>query len=466
MTTIIHTPSEIHRPDSSFRFLSSEWIWRCAALATAIAAISSAHATGHIDGNTLIEVSQGRFNGVQYTRYEAMFEGVTSNQRAYRVPCQIIAPANPAQGSGTLLFDWLVPSTIFTAVGQEQADARYTLTDDFLFGSRLSYATVRSDPAGIGRRSPVSDPSRPWSDGRLDTSSEFITSAGDEFDIVVDYVNALRSDPIALQVLGQIRRTAAFAYSASGYRLKGLLRLQMGVGLFGFSLVGGAGSGFDHPAGNGIGHSSSERAPVPGAGLEIDFQSETDGVVLEAYKTRHEEPNYRVYQFAGAAHIRDVDAAEFGLPDPSEANPANWVPFFRALFVAGNNWCDGIQPPPSIWLGAPNSPQIARDSRGNALVRYVGTQPVSTTGYRLPEVAVGENQYIPVAPSYDDGTFIGFFRVLAGGHVDLTSTFTDHNAYVAQITSHARALQAQGYLLEADADAIIREARQSGIGNP
>ena len=32
--------------------------------------------------------------------------------------------------------------------------------------------------------------------------------------------------------------TAAFGYSASGFRLRGLLRLQMGKGLFGFSLVG------------------------------------------------------------------------------------------------------------------------------------------------------------------------------------------------------------------------------------
>jgi hypothetical protein len=434
--------------------------------AALFAIISSASATGRIDGNTLIQVSHGQFKGVRYTRYEAMFEGVSSNGRAYRVPCQIIAPAAPAQGSGMLLFDWLVPSTIVTAVGQEQADARYTLTDDFIFGSGLSYATVRSAPEGLGRRSPISDFSRPWSDGLLNTASEFISSAGDEFDIVVDYVKALRSDPIALQILGRTKRTAAFGYSASGSRLKGLLRLQMGNGLFDFSLVGGVGSGFSHPIGNGLGSSSSEKAALPGAGLEIDFQSETDGVVLEAYKTRHEEPNYRVYQFAGASHIRAVDCVEFGLPDPSEANPADWVPFFRALFVAGNNWCDGIQPPPTIWLGAPNDPTIVRDSRGNALVRYVGTHPVNTTAYRLPEVAVGQNQYIPVAPAYDDGTLLGLFRVIAGGHVDLTSTFTDHNAYVRQITFSARELQAQGYLLKADADAIIRAAMESDIGSP
>src|SRR4030095_5388152 len=120
---------------------------------------------------------------------------------------------------------------------------------------------------------------------------------GDEFDIVVDYVNALRSDPIALQILGRIKRTAAFSYSAGGYRLKGLLRLQMGKGLFDFSLVGGTGNGYSHPGGNDMKFSNAEKAPLPGAGLEIDFQSETDVIALDAHKTRHEEPNYRVYQF-------------------------------------------------------------------------------------------------------------------------------------------------------------------------
>src|SRR5712671_2494567 len=157
---------------------------------------------GRIDPSTWVSTPHGTFGGVPYTRYEAMFEGVTANHRPFRVPCQIIAAVNPAQGSGLLLFDWLVPSTIPTAVGQEQADARYTLTDEFLFGQGVAYATVRCDPAGIGQRSPLSDPSRPWSDGLLDTASEFITSAGDEFDIVAMYLNTLRTDAVALQLLG------------------------------------------------------------------------------------------------------------------------------------------------------------------------------------------------------------------------------------------------------------------------
>ncbi|WP_394793416.1 alpha/beta hydrolase domain-containing protein [Armatimonas sp.] len=445
----------------SFRSIAS----LTALLITTTLVASPSRATGHIDASTVISVPHGTFNGVAYQQYEAMFEGVTSNGRPYRVPCQIVTPQNPQAGRRLLLFDWLVPSTITTAVGQEQADARYVLTDNFLFGRGISYATVRCDTAGLGKRSSISNPSRPWSDGRLDTSSEFITSAGDEFDIVADYVKALRTDPIALQRLGKINRTAAFGYSASGYKLRGLLRLKIGKGLFDFSLVGGTGNGYDHPAGNKIGFSTSEKAPLAGAGLELDFQSEFDVIALGAHKTRHEEPNYRAYQFAGATHIRNIDVVEFGLPDPETANPAEWTPFIRALFVAGDKWCDGIQPPSSLWLGAPNDPTIVRDAKGNALVRYVGGQPVNTTAYRLPEVAVGENQYIPLDASYDDGSLFGFFRMSAGGHVDLTASFTNHARYVREVMFHARGLEACGYLLESDADAIIQRANQSDIGH-
>ncbi len=447
-------------------FLSFRSIVSLTALLITTALVASpSRATGHIDASTLVSAPHGAFGGVQFTRYEAMFDGVTSNGRRYRVPCQIVTPANPAQGSRTLLFDWLVLSTRFTAVGQEQADARYIMKDDFLFGLGLSYATVRGDRACIGASSPISDPTRPWSDNLLDTSSEFIKSAVDEFDIVADYVKALRTDPDALQVLGTIQRRAAFGYSASGGRLRGLLRLQMGKGLFDFSLVGGNGVGYSHPAGNDIGETYAERAPLAGAGLEIDFLSETDVILFKGHKTRHEESNYRSYEFAGTSHIRNIDVVEFGLLDPEKANPAEWTPFVRALFVAGNKWCDGIAPPPSIWLGAWNDPKIVRDANGNALVRFVGGQPFNTTAYRLPEVAVGEHQYIPYDPSYADGTFLGLFRSIGGGHVDRTGNFTNHAQYVSDVTFHARGLEACGYLLKSDADAIIQRANQSDIGH-
>ena len=49
---------------------------------------------------------------------------------------------------------------------------------------------------------------------------------------------------------------------------------------------------------------------------------------------------------------------------------------------------------------------------------------------------------------------------------DLTGSFTSHGAYVLQVAAFARDLQARGYLLEADADAIVRRAVESNIGRP
>jgi hypothetical protein len=397
------------------------------------------------------------FNGVPYNRYEAMFEGASSSHRPYRVPCQVIAPARPDDGHGFVLFDWLNRTTVFTAFGRDFPLARLMLTDDFLFGGGGSYATVRCDPIALGT---------PWSDGRLDTSTEFITSEVDEYDIVADFVTALDTDPLAVELLGEVTRKGAFGYSASGWRLRGMLRHNLGKGLFDFSLVGGCGRGYEFPAGDKIQHSTTEKLPRADAGLEMDFCTEAEVIHprFTAADTRHDHTNYRSYEFAGCSHLRNVEAALAGLPDVDTANPADWFPFVRALLVAGYDWCDGVEPPPSIWLGAPGDGRIARDANCNALVRFVGARPIGTDAYRLPEVAVGENRYIAYDPSYEDGTLIGLLRAILGGFVDLTTNFTSHDDYVARVTEHATRLVRQGYLLRADAEEIIRRAQESDIG--
>jgi hypothetical protein len=284
---------------------------------------------------------------------------------------------------------------------------------------------------------------------------------------VINFVKALRTDPVAVRCLGPINRMAAIGHSASGWRLKGLLRLAAGKGLFDFALVGGCGSGYDFPTGNQVQHFTAERPPLPGAGLEVAFCTEAEVIhpAFSAANARYDAPSHRAYEFAGGSHLRQMDLLAFGgLPDPEKANPADWFPFVRALFAAGYGWCDGIDPPPSIWLGKPRDPTIARDANGNALVRYVGGMPADTQGYRLPEVAVGQNRYLAYDPSYDDGTLIGLLRSIMGGYVDLTAHFTSHSDYVDKITDSARRLEAQGYLLEADADAIIERAAESDIG--
>src|SRR5688572_1160442 len=70
-----------------------------AALHLAGQAPAQSNPQGRIDPSTWVHAPLDTFGGVPYARHEAMFEGVTANQRPFRVPCQIIAPVNPAQGS-------------------------------------------------------------------------------------------------------------------------------------------------------------------------------------------------------------------------------------------------------------------------------------------------------------------------------------------------------------------------------
>ncbi|HJZ54550.1 MAG TPA: hypothetical protein VKE74_06305, partial [Gemmataceae bacterium] len=203
-------------------FLPHRFLLAVAATVAAFAVQTSpAHAAGAIDPRTVIAIPHGTFGGVKYVRYEAMFAGVTSDRHRYRVPCQIIAPQRPEDGCGLVVFDYL-NTTAVEVGGTEAPLARYMMTDDFLFGGAASYATVRCDAITVGV---------PWSDGRLDTSTEFITSAGDEFAIAADYAKALRVDPVAAELLGEIDRMAAFGYSKSAGRVRGLLRLDIGEGL-------------------------------------------------------------------------------------------------------------------------------------------------------------------------------------------------------------------------------------------
>src|SRR5688572_308770 len=48
--------------------------------------------------------SFGTFGGIDYVKYRGVFEGETSTG-GFRVPYQIIAPADPTEGNGTVLVE-------------------------------------------------------------------------------------------------------------------------------------------------------------------------------------------------------------------------------------------------------------------------------------------------------------------------------------------------------------------------
>jgi len=138
------------------------------------------------------------------------------------------------------------------------------------------------------------------------------------------------------------------------------------------------------------------------------------------------------------------------------ANPLDWNPVTRALFVAMGEWITDATPPPSsMWLTPTEGEarygdaSIKRDSVGNAL-----------GGIRLPDVEVGRGRFYAVSP---DSPVPGG-NINAGAYFDRHDRFRNHGQYVRAFAAQANALFSAGLLLEDDYEALITSAAESRVG--
>src|SRR4030095_12249607 len=97
------------------------------------------------------------------------------------------------------------------------------------------------------------------------------------------------------------------------------------------------------------------------------------------------------------------------------ANPLDWNPVVRALFVAMEQWLQHATPPPASRWVTPTEGQarygdasISRDSVGNAL-----------GGIRLPDVEVGRGRFYAVSPDSPP----------AGGYINAGASFDLHRRF-------------------------------------
>ena len=403
----------------------------------------------------------GTFNGIAYVRHTGFFAGATS-LGAFRMPYEIIAPEDPSQGNGTVLVE--PPHFGFGTVGRDAVLGR-----DLLFGNGFSYAAVGFgehafnilDPTASGLMlagQPVANPGFPNPTGTLDE------------EIIVQFSEALTSQPFAAEILGQMDRRYAYGVSQSAAVLMEVQRAVEAMGSpspFDLTLLHvalwhapfGGEAAFDFLSGN--------FQPIGGVGRVLFVGSEGDQVVSDAQEFRRAvgEPGYRVYELAGAAHL------------PAATNPLDHNAVTRALFVAGDVWVrSGVEPPPSTLIDAAPAGQtdpvygfetgIARDGDLNAL-----------GGVRLPDVAVGRARFIASDASTLPPGIPPQFAILTGNMVDLacepalgSSTdeprFRNHGNYVKAVTQQVNELRRQGFLLEADADALKDQAGESTVGKP
>ncbi len=165
--------------------------------ALAIAGVSLAWISTPAYAGTFVETTSepfGTFGDVEYTRYTGRFVGMTA-LGDYRMAFEIVAPANPTLGNGTVLIE--PPHFGFGAAGRDLLLGR-----DFLFGHGFGYATVGFGTFGLNILDPTATD--------LILTGEPVANLGPDpvtdFDILVQFVNALESDPFAIGALGSIER--------------------------------------------------------------------------------------------------------------------------------------------------------------------------------------------------------------------------------------------------------------------
>ena len=405
----------------------------------------------------------GTFEGVDYVMYSGRFVGETS-KGAYRMPFEIVAPADPADGNGRVLFE--PPHFVYGAAARLGV-----IGPELLFGQGFSYAAV-----GFGD----------WGFNRLDLAAPDLEVAGApaglvppldlstpviiDIEILDQFTEALTADPMAAGMLGDVSHLHAYGVSQTAGAMLELLYYHDVSGRFDFTLL--------HLVVWNLPFGRPEFAPLPvpfvpfdGSEKTIFVETEGDQLISDSALIRGAlaYPEYRLWEVAGSAHL-PLTGPVPGLP--LEFNSLDNLIVARAAFFAGDDWAArGIEPPPSVTLGRDTSGNpdpvygfptgISRDANGNA-----------TGGVRLPSLAVGAYQYIASLPAYlgipPSGS--NLFFSLAGAQVDLTCTppsrFRNHGQYVREFAKAANELRRQRYLLPGDAEALKDAAAASPVGKP
>lgn len=403
----------------------------------------------------------GTFDGVAFVRHTGMFEGETGLGE-FRVPYEIVAPEDPMEGNGTVLVE--PPHFAFGALGR-----------DVILGRELVFATV-SGYAAVGFGEHLLNILDPTAEGLLlggnpveNPGTLNPTGVLDE-EILVQFTEALGSAPFATRILGPIERRYAHGTSQTAAVLLETQRNVDGTdheGLFDFELLHTALWRSPFPAEEAFDFLSGEFAPIAGVGRVLFVESEGDQVISDAEQFRRAvgRRGYRVYEVAGAAHA------------PSANNPLDHNAVARAAFVSGDRWVrSGVEPPASqLMHSAPESQidpvygietGIARDGDLNGL-----------GGVRLPDLNVGRAQFVASDPSTVPPFLPAAFAILTGSTVDLTCEsepgsdtdqprFRSHGHYVRAVTRQVNELQREGFLLEADAEALRERAAESDVGKP
>ena len=416
---------------------------------------------GRADAGMLVESSItpiGTYGGIDYVLHAGRFVGITAKGE-FRVPFEIVAPANPRRGNRTVVFE--APHFIYGTAARD-----FILGPELLFERRFSHASVGFSNQDFNLLDPsVGDAIIAGQPIEENTPRSFR-----DVEIIKQFVTALVEDPVAIDALGKLRRRYAYGVSQSAVALYELFYGPGGSGLFDMTVLHVPlwRPAFERPDVLAVLPDNFE--PLSDIGKVFLVSAEGDLLISESRELRNavSNPNYRLYEVAGAPHLAEDLPVAPGL----RTNPLDLAPVVRAAFVAGHRWVRwGARPPRNRVLEAAPAGQIdpyylketgiARDENGNA-----------AGGVRFPDVANGRAFHLASALDVEVGPglfgLIGFWSDLAcvpaPGSQSGEPRFQSHRDYVTSVWQQTLQLLWRRYILPADARSLLRNAIDSDVG--
>ena len=418
---------------------------------------------------TLIHVESspyGEFSGIDYVRYTGRFVGTTA-KGDFRVPFEIVAPAMPMQGNRTVIFE--PPHFLFGTAGRDGV-----LGPELLFHRRFSHASVGFSNENFNLLDVLAQDA--MIAGVPVLANVPVANSPSPFprdvEILKQFALALRDDPTAMEVLGPVRRTYAYGVSQSAEALYELAYGPGARGLFDLTVLHVPlwRPSFARP--DVLAALPDDFEPLSDIGKVMLVVAEGDLLISESMELRAaaSDPNYRIYEVAGAPHLADDSPVAPGL----RTNPLDVAPTVRAAFIAGHRWVrHGFHPPRTRLLDSAAAGEIdpiywmetgiARDANGNA-----------AGGVRYPDVANGRAFHLASALDVEVipglAGLIGFWSDLAcapaPGSQSLEPRFTSRRQYLRSVRRQVWRLLIEGYILPFDARDILTTARESRVGDP
>jgi len=437
-------------------------------IAGALLLVATAHGAQAAEVTETEVMPFGTFSGTEFARYTGRFEGTTS-MGDYSVPFEVVAPADPADATGTVLFE--APQWAFAPFGRDLIIGRNTI-----FNRGISYAAVGFGVDGGN----ILDPTMPdlmIAGAPVPDPGAVRGSGPTDVEIIIQFVEAMRSAPADVG-LDAVDDVYAYGVSRSADALMAIQQTVTGTDgadLFDLTLLHSP--SFDNfavdrpapPPGGLFDAIAGEFVPPTDVGRVMFVMTEGDLVVfdVDGFRDVVGMDDYRLYEVAGAAHVPNVP--QLSGSDIGD-NPLDHYAVMASVFAAGHAWMrQGTEPPESALLAPAPAGEIdpvygfetgiARDADGNAL-----------GGISLPDLAAGRALYIASDPESPNAGFP--FTVLTGSQVDLEcepaadggERFDFRRVYDWQIAIQAIDLMQEGFLLKGDGIRTIFEAVDAEVG--